>query len=133
MQTKNILKWTKALRSGKYKQTQGALHNKKGYCCLGVACELFIPKHKRITTKSYSKLYITGSQPYDQPSCPEWLKNINYDFPIKLKDASPFTSNNSKYDNDRIFSLVDLNDFQEFTFDEIADILELVYIHKILD
>jgi hypothetical protein len=33
-------KWVKALRSGKYKQTQGCLYDGYGYCCLGVACEL---------------------------------------------------------------------------------------------
>lgn len=32
--------WVAALRSGKYKQTQGNLHDDVGYCCLGVACEL---------------------------------------------------------------------------------------------
>jgi hypothetical protein len=26
-----------ALRSGKYEQTKGCLHNDEGYCCLGVA------------------------------------------------------------------------------------------------
>ncbi len=29
-------KWLKALRSGKFKQTEGELHNHEGYCCLGV-------------------------------------------------------------------------------------------------
>lgn len=33
-------KWLKALRSGKYKQTQGYLKNEGGYCCLGVLCDL---------------------------------------------------------------------------------------------
>lgn len=38
-------KWIKALKSGKYKQTKAVLHNKEGYCCLGVLCDL-MPKHK---------------------------------------------------------------------------------------
>ena len=29
-------KWDEALRSGKYKQTEGGLHLDGGYCCLGV-------------------------------------------------------------------------------------------------
>lgn len=44
----NAKKWVEALRSGKYQQTTGALHRvreseglPKGYCCLGVACDLF--------------------------------------------------------------------------------------------
>lgn len=38
---KNQLKWIKALRSGKYKQTKDHLRDKHGYCCLGVACRVF--------------------------------------------------------------------------------------------
>ena len=33
--------WLRALRSGEYKQTQGALKNGYGYCCLGVLCDLY--------------------------------------------------------------------------------------------
>jgi len=37
----NIMKrWVKALRSGKYKQIRGALNNGKGFCCLGVLCDI---------------------------------------------------------------------------------------------
>lgn len=33
--------WVEALRSGKYQQTTGALHdNTGGFCCLGVACDI---------------------------------------------------------------------------------------------
>ena len=35
-------KWIDALRSWKYKQTKKALFDKDAYCCLGVACELFV-------------------------------------------------------------------------------------------
>lgn len=35
-------KWVEALRSGEYKQGQGALHraDEDTYCCLGVACKI---------------------------------------------------------------------------------------------
>jgi len=33
-------RWVAALRSGVYAQTTGALHNEKGYCCLGVLCDI---------------------------------------------------------------------------------------------
>ena len=33
-------KWVKALRSGEYDQTRRALHDKNGFCCLGVLCDL---------------------------------------------------------------------------------------------
>lgn len=31
--------WVEALLSGEYEQTQHALHNDEGFCCLGVGCE----------------------------------------------------------------------------------------------
>ena len=44
----NAKKWVAALRSGEFKQTQGRLRRREdhdpsndGFCCLGVACELF--------------------------------------------------------------------------------------------
>jgi hypothetical protein len=33
-------KWLKALRSGRYKQTQNNLYDGKGYCCLGVLAKV---------------------------------------------------------------------------------------------
>lgn len=33
-------KWVKALRSGKYKQGAGYLNSVRGFCCLGVLCDI---------------------------------------------------------------------------------------------
>jgi hypothetical protein len=35
-------RWVAALRSGKYEQTAGSLHDECGFCCLGVLCELAV-------------------------------------------------------------------------------------------
>lgn len=44
----NAKKWVKALRSGKYIQNRlGYLKASGGYCCLGVACELYNEKTKK--------------------------------------------------------------------------------------
>lgn len=32
--------WVAALRSGKYEQTNGALKDEDGFCCLGVLCDV---------------------------------------------------------------------------------------------
>lgn len=49
-------KWIKVLRSGKYKQTKGALRveedGKPSYCCLGVLCEVIGMKFHRIETNT---------------------------------------------------------------------------------
>lgn len=109
---KDITKWCEALRSGKYSQTKGTLQDHKGYCCLGVACEIFIPKEKqRIEDDS-----LWGAFPAYQPNVPNWLSKISGAFYSKTE-----------------MRLWQMNDDYDFTFDEIADVLELVYIHKALD
>lgn len=37
----NAKKWVAALRSGEFSQTQAVLRDLRGYCCLGVLCEIF--------------------------------------------------------------------------------------------
>lgn len=37
--------WVAALRSGEYTQAAGALRNSKGFCCLGVLCDLHHKAH----------------------------------------------------------------------------------------
>jgi hypothetical protein len=40
------LKWLEALRSGQYKQTKYSLKNEKGFCCLGVLCDIYSQENK---------------------------------------------------------------------------------------
>lgn len=39
--------WVKALRSGKYKRTTGALKKNGGFCCLGVLCDVHQKEMKK--------------------------------------------------------------------------------------
>lgn len=39
-QKEHRAKWLAALRSDEYAQTKGKLTNGKGFCCLGLACEI---------------------------------------------------------------------------------------------
>ena len=38
----NARKWVVALRSGKYEQAKNALRDGNGFCCLGVACDIYM-------------------------------------------------------------------------------------------
>jgi hypothetical protein len=106
-------KWMKALRSGEYSQTRGALQDGRGYCCLGVACEVLIPDK----LKERGALgWLSGGMPSCQSHGPIWLKEINLDLSLLL--SSP---------------LAEMNDSKKMTFDEIADVLEAVYLHGALD
>lgn len=125
-----ITKWANALRSGKYKQTKHTLQDVKGYCCLGVACDLFIPNPRIGSIDGY--LY--GSHPIAQPNAPKWLHDINEDFFIRtgmlLSQLNDDGISVMTIGNGTDFEYTKIN---SLTFDEIADLLEAVYIHKFLD
>lgn len=101
-----VLIWLKALRSGKYKQTTKRLQDNKGYCCLGVACKVLIPKFKQ-RKKGLFNLFgnLKGYMPFHQKFAPEWLMKI---------------SNYHRLNS----TLVYLNDIEKKSFIEIADIIE---------
>lgn len=99
----NQQKWVDALRSGEYKQTKGTLRReycegKVGYCCLGVAAALFEGGP------------IRGGTLF---SCP-----ITYNA-LKMKSADGLIGYYGF-----ATSLANLNDNNNFTFSEIADIIE---------
>jgi hypothetical protein len=100
--------WITALRSGKYTQGIHFLQTESGYCCLGVACKVLIP-NENLDLMFNGK--INGGEPLDQPSAPRWLKCINEDMRIRTGK-----------------SLINLNDDDKLTFNEIADILEKTYL-----
>lgn len=113
---KDIKKWVAALRSGEYAQGKHRLHNADGYCCLGVACKIFIDKP---IVRRYG--FIDGGLPSAQPDAPEWLKNLGTDIRFKGDEE------------EKGLFLSYLNDELNYTFDEIADILELAYIHEAIE
>jgi hypothetical protein len=46
-----VQSWLAALRSGAYQQTRGMMRNEKGFCCLGVLCDVvdnskWVPQNK---------------------------------------------------------------------------------------
>lgn len=119
---KQFMKWIKALRSGKFKQGKGALQTEQGYCCLGVACAVLIPEGRQ----EISCKMLEGEMPRDQPQSPDWLKDISNDFVQRQIRAQRGYSGAEQ-------SLTGLNDSTAADFDEIADLLELVYVHGMLE
>jgi hypothetical protein len=115
----NANKWVQALRSGKYKQTQGALTrvNKDGtaiHCCLGVACDLYLAEHPQFPVKEandYRRLYGKGK-----------LAAI---LPAEVQDWLGMATEAGEYRVDGYIynSLAGRND-SGVPFEEIADIIE---------
>lgn len=138
---KEIKKWIKVLRSGTYKQTTCDLQNQGGHCCLGVACDIFIPRNKMSIT---NQNYMAGALPKDQKFAPKWLKDINKDFESLLGVGLEALNDNGLSNSDHynlIYPSHDHNNpisyktdysLKRFSFDEIADLLQLVYVEGAL-
>lgn len=125
MPKKEISKWINALRSGKYKQENGRLQTSKGFCCLGVACKEFIEVDKLLLDK---KLLLVGETPYVQDA-PDWLRGVSIDF--KKKSGITLVDLNDGIDPIGA-TITNMNIDTKFTFDEIADLLQAVYIEEVL-
>jgi hypothetical protein len=95
-----------------------------GFCCLGVACMVFIPENIAKTRPRFGddsgREFLVGDMPDSQPHAPKWVNDIDMDF--ELRTGTPLSSLNDG-------SL----DHAALTFDEIADVLEAVYLEKVLD
>lgn len=105
----NAKAWVQALRSGEYQQAKGHLSKDGGYCCLGVACDIY----KAVTpgfTYEVSKIHLPAQ-------VKEWLG-------LAFHNGNFNTNNGS--DPRKI--LTNLNDgmasIAGLTFAEIADVIE---------
>ncbi len=102
-QIANLWKWIDALRSGNYPQTRRALICGGRYCCLGVAAVEF-DTEKVGTTRIY-------------PNVRELFSFIQA---IHINENDDKVS---EYLNDEQVC-INMNDRENYSFDEIADVLE---------
>ena len=114
----NAKLWVKALRSGEYKQCTQFLHiagsDGDEFCCLGVACDLYIKEGNELEVKR---------NPYDAPHTVRY-NEITSVLPREVRDWLGLRSEDGLYNapiQDR--TLVGDNDNGK-TFEEIADIIE---------
>lgn len=105
--------WIKALRSGEYSQGKKLLQGSEGYCCLGVACKVLIefPRLRDDGT-------LAGASPKQQDGSPRWLKGINDD--VNNRGLTNINGDPN--------TLMYLNDVEEWSFNQIADLLEEHYL-----
>lgn len=105
-------KWIDALRSGKYKQTDSALATLDGYCCLGVACEVFATEArlKKSGPDSDGDYSYNGETAYLPPSLAEYM-GIDWRGTLLKPVGGKAT-------------LAELNDEVGYTFEQIADVIE---------
>lgn len=128
-------KWVEALRSGKYSQTTGKLHDlgEGGYCCLGVACKLL---EEPVVKKQYED---------DEDPKAYWGKDENEEtfevLPESYRKKFRFFDGSGGYHIDQLTpdernvvysiygiigetnSLAELND-SGWSFEQLADLIE---------
>lgn len=103
----NRLKWIEALESGEYKQTTNYLKTKNGFCCLGVACDLY--DHTIWIVGSIDKGYLNYAGKTSSP--PNY---VNEYFGLDATQGL-------------IDDLINMNDSEGKTFSEIAEYLRDVW------
>lgn len=114
MKKKIAVRWVAALRSDKFKQTTAYLHNKDGYCCLGVLCELAVASG------------VIPKPEEDQDGVFEYgSSGIQQTLPVEVMDWAGIDTTTGEFkDGDNSNQeLVALND-DGHSFKEIADIIE---------
>jgi hypothetical protein len=99
-------KWLEALRSGKYAQTQQCLKDDSGFCCLGVAADIIDPSTwvMRPRDDFYSFVDPSGNK------VSSWFNQYLY--------------NVTGLDSDAESILMQMNDDNGSTFEQIADWIE---------
>jgi hypothetical protein len=109
MMNDNMKLVLKALRSGKYTQTTGALQDRTGYCCLGVMCDIY----EKVTgegVRRYPYNFIEGGNLTKHPQVEKWVGLMG--------PFGGFMNRHKGY-----VSLAGLND-NGSTFSQIADFIE---------
>lgn len=106
---KNIRKWVKALRSGKYKRGKDSLRDGDKFCCLGVACDIS-GVGKWSDAESYD-----GEASTLPTSVSRWLGVYG--------DNPEF-----KYGNNETKFASELNDNHNWSFKKIANAIERTFL-----
>ena len=110
--------WIDALRSGKYKQTRGWLHNQNGYCCLGVACEMYQAEvGDLVVTNNCGATLYNDHRAFLPTRVQKWLGLIGRDGSF-VGDSKLYSSERSlANENDRGRSLAQIADLIESEVD----------------
>ena len=115
--------WVEALRSGEYEQTKGFLHRLEanddipvGYCCLGVLCDLAV-KAGVVENDPDGVVEYFGNEQAVLPRAVEIWAGLDQEG--KLPTPIVMGDNEAK-----AMSLVSLNDSYNYTFEQIADVVE---------
>lgn len=132
----NARKWLAALTSGEYKQARGQLRDDIGFCCLGVACDLYIKETGEGRWEHEEFVWLEHYD--DEPEPFELTESAELPFPVQrwlglARDSSSVTFEGFEIAGTWFESLIALNDgrqltdtleYKSWTFPEIAEFVE---------
>lgn len=140
MKREIALRLAEALRSGKYVQSKKRLSDpdeESAYCCLGVLCELAVEDGviERRDVDMRGTFYGTPDEFINEAATWAMLPDSIVDYAGLTTDDGIYLANTIYFDvtghpklslegEKWIFSADQLNDYRNFTFDEIAELLE---------
>jgi hypothetical protein len=129
-------KWVAALRSGEYPQGYGQLKDDQGrFCCLGVLSDVV---RDELNARWVKGVGLGDAEGYDIPggelSCSTLPQNVKMltdmpnssgTFPSGYDTRPEWDAYSGReYTKGMYIGLTDLNDNEELTFDQIADVIE---------
>lgn len=143
-------RWVKALRSGKYRQTRGALRSRNkqnvaanNFCCLGVLCDLFAKEHSSagwVSKSDESRTNLQRSRCAFVDEKTDICATSAGDLPLRVQQWAGIKTASGHFDVTKEFSgllspatpglgptranLAELNDEFKFDFSKIADVVE---------
>lgn len=118
----NARKWVEALRSGEYAQTRaGALRDSTGYCCLGVACDLYAKEHDDLKEIPFNSLFPGGYYSYAFVDS-DGFQHVAF-LPEVVRQWLGLRTASGKFFYDGVKDLAPMND-DGADFNEIANIIE---------
>ena len=133
-QKENVKLWLAALRSGEYDQQQAVLKNGFGYCCLGVACDVYRKQTGKgnwiDTTDSRGGFTFDTGDVYNNVEIidsPAIREHFGFD-DVSGFNIPPFflpSENGDEGTGTTLpIRLTEVNDELELTFPQIADLIE---------
>lgn len=121
-QKQRVRWWVEALRSGVYAQATGKLRDGGGYCCLGVACDVFRKrtKHGKWVQDVDGWMFVIGRENAGEvlpDRVQHWL-GLDHDNPPINTEGKSTSEQEASYANDNL----------GWGFNQIADAIERLYL-----
>lgn len=110
-------RWLAALRGGRYEQITVKLYDGKGFCCLGVLCDLYLKEHKKEwDNQGWDKRFFIEDNSSGLPEVVQkWagieVGPLSYRVPLSKSYGGENT-------------LTELNDKKLYSFNQIAEVIE---------